>query len=92
MDEYKVVGVREATAEEIAQAEEYEKSITTHLAMGHCPHGGGGLRLEEWIEPWGKTIACGVCDCFGFDPTDHRLRCNPAGGYHSTPHKGCLLR
>jgi hypothetical protein len=42
------------------------------LAEGNCPGGGGRLRLEQW-DSHGPTMACGMCDCFGFDPADPRL-------------------
>lgn len=55
------------------QDDEYVAFEAKYLAKGECPAGGGRLRLEQW-DSHGPTMACGMCDCFGFEPTDPRLK------------------
>ena len=48
-----------------------------------CAHELGGHGSID-----GSTDRCLNCACVDFRPA----RCVPAQGYHSTPHRGCVLR
>lgn len=61
--------------QERVRREEYEAHMAAQLAQGLCPHSGERLRREM---AWGRdSMICEMCDCFGFDPRDPRLRLHP---------------
>lgn len=52
--------------------EEWNAWRNNELAAGRCPYSGEELSRNGEAGP--DSMSCGVCDCFGFDPSDERLR------------------
>lgn len=51
------------------QQQGHEAECQEYLSRGRCPANGLRLRLEQWPHH-GPTMACSVCDCFGYNPDE----------------------
>ncbi len=62
--------LHEAVGRDRQREEEFRAHEAKYLAKRQCPYGGG--RLVTWgnVQIPEGTLSCGVCDCFGFHPSE----------------------